>query len=158
MVTKAATAVDRVIVADKPTGGTVTDILSVAMHGAQFQSAVANSKHYVIPAQTVGSRMRPSQRASQKQFNRLAEQWTRETGHESFIQRAALHPAYQQIIGMGPRVIPLILRDLEETHRQWFWALRAITGQSPIPDESKGNVRKMTEAWLDWGRLNHYIN
>tara|TARA_B100000315_G_C14347642_1_gene482527 strand:+ start:321 stop:641 length:321 start_codon:yes stop_codon:yes gene_type:complete len=98
------------------------------------------------------------QQALKEKFDDLAEQWSQQTGHESFFQRAALHPAYQQIIGMGPQAIPFILRDLRETHRHWFWALRAITGESPIPDESKGNIREMVEAWLDWGCRNHYID
>lgn len=62
------------------------------------------------------------------------------------------HPAYRQIIGLGPAVLPLLLRDLRETGRFWFPALHAITGENPVPDEATGDVRRMTEAWLEWGR------
>lgn len=44
-----------------------------------------------------------------------------------------MHPAYQQIIGMGPAVVPLLLNDLVRTRSHWFWALRAITGKTQFP-------------------------
>ena len=63
-----------------------------------------------------------------------------------------IHPAYQQIIGMGPAVVPLLLRELEREVDHWFWALKAITGADPVPPASRGKVREMAEAWLRWGR------
>lgn len=63
-----------------------------------------------------------------------------------------MHPAYQRIIGLGPAVIPLVLRDLEQQGGHWFWALRALTGENPVKPEDAGQVRKMTESWLEWGR------
>ena len=69
----------------------------------------------------------------------------------------AAHRAYQEIIGMGNDAIPLILRDLEESPSQWFWALSSITRESPIRPEDRGDVDAMTLAWLDWGRRNRYI-
>ena len=46
-------------------------------------------------------------------FHTLAEQWKKETAHQSNVAKRAMHPAYQQIIGMGPEVVPLLLRELE---------------------------------------------
>jgi hypothetical protein len=66
-------------------------------------------------------------------------------------------PAYRQIIGLGPAVLPLLLRDLRETGRFWFPALNAITGENPVPDDAAGDVDKMTEAWMGWARANHLI-
>lgn len=62
-----------------------------------------------------------------------------------------MHPAYQQIIGMGPDALPLILRDLADEPAPWFWALRAITGEDPVPEAERGDVDRMVEAWLSWG-------
>jgi hypothetical protein len=82
----------------------------------------------------------------------LAEVWRRETRILSLTTDKSMHPAYQQIIGMGPRVVPLILRELQRRPDHWFWALWAITGEDPVPVEDAGDVEKMTEAWLQFGR------
>jgi len=83
-------------------------------------------------------------------FDRLASTWERETALESFITRAAVHPAYQQIIGLGPVAVPLILARLEQESKPWFWALTAITGKNPA--EGTETVDEATRLWLDWGR------
>lgn len=90
-------------------------------------------------------------------FCRLRDQWECETAHLSSVTKIILHPAYQRIIGLGPSVVPLLLRELEGEPRDWFWALSAITGQQPVPAEDAGNVRRMAEAWLTWGRAKNLI-
>jgi hypothetical protein len=62
------------------------------------------------------------------------------------------HPAYRAIIDLGWQVVPLLLRDLEREPVHWFEALRAITGEDPVPPESWGNVSTMAATWLAWGR------
>ena len=93
----------------------------------------------------------------QVEFNRLAEEWQRETEYLSSPNTIAEHPAYQEIISMGKEALPMILRDLEKTHEQWFWALRSIAGESPVRPEDRGDINAMTAAWLDWGKRNRYI-
>jgi hypothetical protein len=90
-------------------------------------------------------------------FARLAAEWGRDTEHLSFMRDITAHPAYQQIIGLGPAALPLILGELKERGGHWFHALRAITRENPIPDEHRGKVRLMKEAWLNWGRQKHYL-
>jgi hypothetical protein len=85
------------------------------------------------------------------EFARLAMEWKTDTEFESSITRIAMHPSYQRIVGMGPVVLPLILRDLEQTHDAWFWALRAITGEDPISPEDRGVIHLMALAWVKWG-------
>ncbi len=85
-------------------------------------------------------------------FRALAEEWDEETGHLSSIHQIVMHPAYQQIIGMGPAVVPLLLRDMVRTQAHWFWALRAITGDNPVPPDARGQVDRTVAAWADWGR------
>lgn len=89
-----------------------------------------------------------------EQFQRLATQWIAETAHLSSMTQRAIHPAYQRIIGMGPAAVPMILALLASEPRRWFWALNAITGADPVPDESRGNVAEAAKAWREWGRLN----
>ena len=84
-------------------------------------------------------------------FADLAETWRRETAVISSSTEIAMHPAYQQIIGMGWAVVPLILQELRREPDHWFWALEAITGEDHVPPEAAGKVRAMAQAWVDWG-------
>lgn len=93
----------------------------------------------------------------ERSFEELANQWRDETAMMSSASKMASHPAYQSIISMGPPVVPLILRELERETDHWFFALRALTGDDPVPPEDVGNVRKMREAWLAYGRAHGFI-
>lgn len=88
----------------------------------------------------------------QARFDALAARWREETEFHSAAGALFMHPAYQEIIGLGPAVLPLLLADLEKTRDHWFWALRAITGENPVPAEERGKVERMAEHWVDWGR------
>lgn len=89
-------------------------------------------------------------------FRALVERWKNETAHYSNIAKRALHPAYQEIIGMGERVVPLLLAELQREPDDWFWALHAITGANPVQAASRGKVQAMAEAWLQWGAEKGY--
>lgn len=90
-------------------------------------------------------------------FHQLAEQWNAETAHLSSATQMAMHPAYQRIIGMGPAVLPFIFRELEKKPDHWYWALRAITGEDPVPPEYAGKIAKMAEVWLSYAREHGYL-
>jgi hypothetical protein len=88
----------------------------------------------------------------EQRFDRMADQWARETAPLSSLTEMVMHPLYQQIIGIGALALPSILRRLKAKHELWFWALRAITGETPEPPDSQGDVDQMAAAWIDWGR------
>jgi len=90
-------------------------------------------------------------------FEQLALTWSTETAHLSSPTKLAEHPAYRQIIGLGPAILPLLLHDLAEHQRFWFPALSAITGENPVPETAAGNIRQMIEAWTTWGREHNLI-
>jgi hypothetical protein len=88
------------------------------------------------------------------EFRSLADQWYRETGMLSMMQKKALHPAYQRIIGMGKDALPFIFQELKQRGGHWIWALTAITGEDPAePDHS---LKEAVAAWLEWGRRHGY--
>jgi hypothetical protein len=89
-------------------------------------------------------------------FYQLVEQWKTETRGISSTEQLSVHPAYQQIIGMGPNVIPLLLRELENNSDRWFWALKAISREEPVTPEQRGKTKEMIAAWLYWGREKGY--
>lgn len=88
----------------------------------------------------------------EERFRRLEATWLAEVGYSSSSTVLRSHPAFQEIIGMGQAIVPLILRDLELRPRLWVWALPRITGADPVPVSDRGNIAKMSEAWLRWGR------
>lgn len=90
-------------------------------------------------------------------FFRLKQEWEEATAMLSSITEIAMHPAYQQIIGMGSIAIPFIMRELENRPTHWFWALKSITGEDPVPPEKRGRIGDMAKAWLSWGREHDYI-
>ena len=96
--------------------------------------------------------------ALETRFRALADQSRWETGPLSSSTAIAAHPAYQEIIGMGPAAIPLVLRELQERGGHWFAALRALSGENPVPRQYAGRVPKMCEHWLEWGREKGYIS
>jgi hypothetical protein len=68
-----------------------------------------------------------------------------------------MHPKYQSIIGMGPDVLPIIFRELQEKPGHWFWALQAITEEDPTRPEDAGDLQKMRAAWLGWAKERGYL-
>lgn len=89
-------------------------------------------------------------------FLTLKAKWEAETAMLSSTTEISMHPAYQQIIGMGPSAVPLILSEMKKELGHWFWALKSITGEDPVPPEQRGRIKEMTKAWLRWGRENGY--
>jgi hypothetical protein len=91
------------------------------------------------------------------EFNRLVRLWKSERSSTSSTIEMAMHPAYQEIIGLGKAAIPFILRELSRESDFWFWALKAISREDPVPPRSRGRIREMTDIWLDWGRRKGYV-
>lgn len=90
------------------------------------------------------------------QFRRLAAAWHRDTDYLSSMEEADNHPAYQDIIHLGPDVVPLLLRDMAVNHTHWFAALEAITGARPLTSAVAGNIPSMVDAWLHWAKDNGF--
>src|SRR5437867_1464358 len=81
----------------------------------------------------------------EQRFQDLAAKWKKERGHHSSSARLAEHPAYQQIIALGPAAVSLLLRELEREPDHWFRALHALTGADPVANESRGNLEAMAK-------------
>ena len=95
--------------------------------------------------------------ADRERFQELADQWQEETVLLSNSDRKNAHPALQEIISMGQPVVPFILERMQSQGGHWFEALQQITGARPVPPESRGRIKEMTQAWLEWGELNGYV-
>jgi len=95
-------------------------------------------------------------RLDQAEFRDLARTWKNERRATSSLVMIAMHPAYQRIIGFGLPAVPLILAELRRELDHWFWALKAITGEDPVPAGRRGNMKEMAEIWLQCGRQRGY--
>ena len=91
-----------------------------------------------------------------EKFRRLAATWKAAVAFHSSNSIRENHPAYLEIIALGPPVVPLLLRDLEETEAHWFAAMARITGANPVTAADAGNIPRMKDAWLRWAQENGY--
>ena len=99
------------------------------------------------------------ERSLEEEFHDCTAAWKRETGHLSVAGQIAKHHAYRRIIDMGEPVIPLILDDLREKPNHWFLALSPIANEAPeVAERDKGDIRVISEAWIQWGRDKGYID
>jgi hypothetical protein len=89
-------------------------------------------------------------------FYTLATEWQSEVAGMSSTAQMSQHPAYQEIINMGSKVVPLLLSELQKNPLYWLAALNAITGENPIKPEQRGRVKQMASAWIEWGRDRGY--
>lgn len=90
-------------------------------------------------------------------FSRLVHEWESRKTASSLVMDHVQHPAYQEIISMGEKAIPLLLEQLREEcddPDHWFWVLHLITDEDPVPKADRGDTLRMAAAWLDWGRQN----
>lgn len=58
---------------------------------------------------------------------------------------------------MGAVALSLILEDLRENSGHWYWALKAISNEDPVPPEDRGAIKSMKAAWLRWGEAKGFI-
>lgn len=89
-------------------------------------------------------------------FNQLASEVIEDCMMISSPTQIALNPSYQEIIGMGKNILPLLIKKLDETPIFWFWALEAIAGINPVPNSHRGHIPKMVKDWKKWANTNNY--
>lgn len=102
-----------------------------------------------LPA-TAKLRALPTEAIEQQraEFEKLADQWRRETIHESQIKKKVAHSAYLRTIGMGKPALPLLVEALRDRPDHWFPALQAIANTDPARDATTPSAAR--DAWLSW--------
>lgn len=109
-----------------------------------------------------GSIMRADELSVLEEFLEHAEQWIKETSHLSSTERF-FNEHHRKIVEMGEAVVPILLADLvdglekPEGPTHWFWALKLITEEDPVPEKDRGLIEPMALAWIEWGRKNGKI-
>jgi hypothetical protein len=93
----------------------------------------------------------------EQRVQRLLATWRAQTGFLSSSTARVAHPAYQELISLGPAALPFVFRDLEQTlDGHLSSALVAITGAQPVPPAEGGQIQKVAERWLTWARQHGY--
>lgn len=93
-----------------------------------------------------------------ERFGELRDVWKSQHQLTSSTTAMSMAVEYQEIIGLGPDVIPILLAELRDNPDRWFWALSALTGENPVSQEDRGNFEAMRTAWLEWGRRNDMLD
>jgi hypothetical protein len=88
-------------------------------------------------------------------FNKLKEEWQRDTVCEINLDKIHLHPAYLKIIALGRLALPYILRSLEQEGGHWYLALQTIVEEDVAEGLTTTEVAQV--AWINWGRQKHYL-
>jgi hypothetical protein len=95
----------------------------------------------------------------QAYFKSLVQEWQDDTDFMSSPTKRKNHRAYRKILSMGKIAVPYILRELRDNGGDWYEALSDILlgeGVSPVRPEDQGDIDKMKEAWILWGREHGY--
>ncbi len=99
----------------------------------------------------------PPKETVEQRVRRLLATWREETGFLSSSTALIAHPAYRELIALGTDALPFLFGDMAQTlDGHLSSALVAITGAQPVPPEEGGNIRKVAERWLAWGREHGY--
>lgn len=84
------------------------------------------------------------------QFPYLKDRWLSETVFFSDPNEIYSNENYRRIIGLGKKIIPYLIEDLETTNTDWIFALHQITGEDPIEKNHTGKFGLMKSDWLNW--------
>lgn len=88
--------------------------------------------------------------AIETEFRLLSQQWKQDTLYSSSLEEICFHPAYQTIMAMGEKALPLILRELRTQFGHWFYALNHIARKDVAKDAK--DTEEARRRWIEWGR------
>jgi hypothetical protein len=119
--------------------------------GASGPKEAARSQVEGLPAD------QESEEALKREFDERADRWEREAAIHSAPAQKYLHRDYQFIMARGQPVIPLILKRLEKSRKDWFWALRHIAGPEADPAKDARNFDEAVRAWRIWADAKNHV-
>lgn len=98
-----------------------------------------------------------------QRFRELAQQWEEETLNVSSLTEIFSHEAYLAIIALGRPVLPFLFSELDQRPNFWFTAISSILLANNeyadvVREEDYGNLQKMTDAWVEWGKEQSYLD
>ena len=88
-------------------------------------------------------------------FQGLVRTWKDGTAGYSITARRYAHGSYQALLVLGPGIVPMILRELQERPDWWFEALKVLTKEDPT--KPTDNFHAAVKAWINWGKAHKLI-
>ncbi len=95
--------------------------------------------------------------STDQEFQALVARWESESMFLSSYDQLVSRPSYREIVALGQNVVPLLLREVSICPSQLVLALHEITGQDPVPRASRGKIKEVAQAWVEWGKANGLI-
>ncbi len=92
---------------------------------------------------------------SKRELWELIDRWEAETDLFSSLHQKQRHPAYQALLTHGDVAVQVILEYIADRGPSWaVMALPTLTGADlAIPEEDRGKLVKICDAWLAWGEI-----
>jgi hypothetical protein len=85
--------------------------------------------------------------------NKLIEDWHKETLFMSSVDEMKSVNSFCKILDFGRSALPWIVHDLERQPSLLILAAAEITGENPITEGIRGDIRAMAGAWVGWYQL-----
>jgi hypothetical protein len=118
--------------------------------------------NYVKPRAPVGEKQTappqvPARTPSELEevFESLVSEWKQSRRLSSSVADRITHSAYLRIIGLGPAVLPLLLKELQREPDHWLVALYAVAGGDMAAGAD--SFEAAVSRWLQWGRERGYV-
>ena len=80
----------------------------------------------------------------------LVRQWHKEIGTRSSPRDILDLPISKRIMAYGVRALPAVIRDLYREPSLLVLMASEISEIDPVAPEIRGNIKKMSEAWVSW--------
>jgi hypothetical protein len=92
----------------------------------------------------------------EKKFEIHFKKWKSKTQFQSNINSIISDTDFQQIIGMGKRVIPFILQEINHEPSNLVWALNFITN-STLSKNQHTTLTEACKSWVKWGQKQNLV-
>ena len=86
----------------------------------------------------------------ESEFLFIKESLLKEVGYQSNPNIINNNKNYKKIISFGKKIIPILVKDMNENDMDWIFALSEILNVNPIKPENNGYWNKMKEDWNDY--------
>ncbi len=83
-------------------------------------------------------------------FDKLANEWEIGTMHLSSSRQMEEHPAFQKLVDLGPKIIPLAMERFKR-NLGVYWCLVLLKLVDNPPDiRVDGDMVEMRKRWIEW--------
>lgn len=80
------------------------------------------------------------------------DEWQTACEYFSSTRQKVNHPAFRQLLARAGESVPFLLSTLTTSPSHAILVLHAITGEDPVPNDKKGDLPRMADAWIEWGK------